>query len=355
MRRSLAILLGPLAWLLTLASARFPAITERIYSRGIYPLVATVLSTISRAVPFSLAEILLLLLFLYGLFAIIRLIKHCRINIVGAFLQFLAILGVTYFAFVLMWGLNYNRLPFSRIARLDVSDITGAELTLLCEKLITQANTLRSSVAEDEQSIMLLQDGPRGAFQRAQPGYDAIAKIYPELSGRYSAPKGALSSTVLSYMGIAGIYSPFTGEAHVNVRMPHSALPATATHEVAHQHGFNREDEANFIGYLACILHPDIDFRYSGTLLALKYSMNALFGFDQDTYWELRELYSTAVSRDLAFERAFWQSFEGPVEQAADRVNDAYLKANLQEDGVLSYGRMVDLLIAYERKLNLNN
>ena len=44
-------------------------------------------------------------------------------------------------------------------------------------------------------------------------------------------------------------------------------------------------------------------------------------------------------------------------DQAADRaeihnkVNDAYLKANNQTDGVQSYGRMVDLLIAeYEKE-----
>ncbi|HPE16562.1 MAG TPA: DUF3810 family protein, partial [Oscillospiraceae bacterium] len=32
-----------------------------------------------------------------------------------------------------------------------------------------------------------------------------------------------------------------------------------------------------------------------------------------------------------------------------DRMNDAYLKANAQRDGVKSYGRMVDLLLAEYR------
>ena len=36
-------------------------------------------------------------------------------------------------------------------------------------------------------------------------------------------------------------------------------------------------------------------------------------------------------------------------EDAKETVNDTYLKANGQTDGVRSYGRMVDLLLAYYR------
>jgi len=62
---------------------------------------------------------------------------------------------------------------------------------------------------------------------------------------------------------------PFTGEANVNISMPHTSIPFTACHEMAHQIGFAREDEANFIAYIACKNHPSPDFQYSGILSAL--------------------------------------------------------------------------------------
>ena len=34
--------------------------------------------------------------------------------------------------------------------------------------------------------------------------------------------------------------------------------------------------------------------------------------------------------------------------EAASQWNDAYLKMNDQKEGVRSYGRMVDLMLAYE-------
>ena len=59
---------------------------------------------------------------------------------------------------------------------------------------------------------------------------------------------------------------------------------------------------------------------------------------------------SDDVQRDLAADGAYWDQFEGPVAQVSNQVNDSYLKANEQEDGVKSYGRMVDLLLADYRQ-----
>ena len=55
---------------------------------------------------------------------------------------------------------------------------------------------------------------------------------------------------MLSYLGISGIFIPFTCEANVNATLPDWEIPFTACHELAHQRGFAREDEANYVGYL---------------------------------------------------------------------------------------------------------
>ena len=52
---------------------------------------------------------------------------------------------------------------------------------------------------------------------------------------------------------------------------------------------------------------------------------------------------------DIYANNAFWESYEGKIAEAADKINDTYLKANHQTDGVKSYGRVVDLMLAFRR------
>jgi hypothetical protein len=157
-----------------------------------------------------------------------------------------------------------------------------------------------------------------------------------------------LLSTPLSYLGISGIYLPFTAEANVNDILPDSQLPFTAAHELAHQGGVAPEDEANFLAYVACTLHPDADFRYSGALNAALYALGALSQGDAERarrQWK----WSPAVRRDLAALTAWNERYRGPAETAARAVNDAYLKTQGVAEGVRSYGRMVDLLVLERR------
>lgn len=108
-----------------------------------------------------------------------------------------------------------------------------------------------------------------------------------------------------------------------------------------------QEEEANFIAFLACIGSERPDFQYSGYLSGWVYCMNALYRSDYDTWQEVRPLLAEEAEPDLAADRAFWDSYEGKISETADRVNDAYLKVNGQADGVQSYNRMVDLIVAY--------
>ena len=128
-------------------------------------------------------------------------------------------------------------------------------------------------------------------------------------------------------------------------------LAATAAHEAAHLRGFAREDEANFIAYQVCMESEEVYVRYSGTMLALIYAGNALAKLNMEMYSELYATYSKGVRADLTAYRKSWEPYKGEAAEIHNKVNDAYLKANNQTDGVQSYGRMVDLLIAeYEKE-----
>ena len=153
----------------------------------------------------------------------------------------------------------------------------------------------------------------------------------------------------MSLVGISGIYFPFTGEPHVNAELPACQLPFVACHEIAHRLGFAREDEANFLAWLACRDHPDADFRYAGALAALRHALAVLALVDPAAFAVERERLAEPVLRDLRDLEAFWSRWRGPLAELGSAVNDAYLTAQGELEGVASYGRVVDLLLAERR------
>jgi len=81
-------------------------------------------------------------------------------------------------------------------------------------------------------------------------------------------------------------------------------------------------------------------------MLALINSTNALADKNIEDYKKIANKLSPGVKRDLKYQNEFWEKYQGKVEEISNNVNDNYLKSNGQKDGVESYGRMVDLLLA---------
>lgn len=347
------ILLG-LGLVLTLVAPRYPRFIERGYSQALYRWLSSPLSRITGLVSISVAEILGLAGMLVGFYLVVRWIislvkggvRRALPRVVKGLGRALLVFALLYLSFYMLWGLNYSRLSFAEIAGLPVAAAKPEQLGALALALTERANALRAFVTEDERGVMTLSTTIAQMLANAEAGYQAAARLYPELGGRYGPPKGVLLSRYWSYTGICGIYSPFTAEANVNTAIPPLLLPATTAHEMAHQRGFAREDEANYLGYLACSLHTEPDFRYSGAVSALIHTMNALYKVDVEGYKQIRALYSEGLVRDLADWQEYWAKHQGPVERLSSSVNNTYLKANRQQGGIQSYGRMVDLLLA---------
>lgn len=344
--------LFPLALLMKEAAAADTAAVEKIYSRGIYPVVSQAVNFLVGWMPFSAAEILLyigvLALVTYLAYQIAMLFakKERLLRIYKVLVHVSMIISIGYFAFISVWGLNYYRQPLANTMGYKVAPRSVEDLRRLCVSLTQLANELRAGLPEDGNGCTILPEGKLEQLRRIPSAYAALSKQYPMFSARYGPPKPVLLSRQMSFTDTQGIFIPFTIEPNVNADIPDAFVASTACHEVAHQYGFAREDEANFIGYLACIASGDREMMYSGALMALTTSMNALGSYDGDAYWEIAGAYCDGVTRDLNAQSAYWKQFEGPVAEASSKMNNAYLKSNKQADGVNSYGRMVDLLLA---------
>ena len=315
------ILLLPLSIILSQLSRMFPNFIEKFYSSFFYKIIANILSTITGFLPFSLAEFIIVSFSTFVLWYISKTILHLykcknkRLKILKNFvLNILAVLGLIYFSFQLLWGLNYQRLTLDKIFQLNIRNSSSAELADLCKILINNSNTLREKLKENQYGVMELPYNKKYMLETAHLGYDSASLKYTKLKGNYGTPKGILLSIPMCYTGITGFYFPFTNEANINMAEPDSFLPFTTAHEMAHQRGFAKEDEANFIAYIACINHPDVNFKYSGTLSALSYSFNALRKNDSQKFKELILTCSTGVFNDLNYNQHFWKGYSGPIE-----------------------------------------
>ena len=60
---------------------------------------------------------------------------------------------------------------------------------------------------------------------------------------------------------------------------------------------------------------------------------------DPKVWQEVREGLSKAAEPDLRADDQFWSEYDGSVAEVANMVNDTYLKANGQKQGVKSYGK----------------
>ncbi len=316
------------------------------YAVRIYPLWVRTLGGLSSLLPFSLIEVLLYLAGL-GLLAGFAAVLAKRVSVRRA-LGILARTAVTAFAlFTLNCGINYQRTPFSQRAGFSLQESTEEELIALCERLVEEINASAAEIEVDGEGHCLM----RGNLAKeAKKAMQAAGEEYPELSGYYPNPKPVASTWYLSYQLLQGVYSPFTVEANYNSGMPDHDKPSTVCHELSHLKGFMREDEANFVAYLACRSSESPEFRYSGSLLAYIYSGNALYAQNLEAFLEVREKLCDQAVADLLHHNAYWDTYRGTVSQVSDKVNDVYLKVNSQEDGTRSYGRMVDLLLAWNRE-----
>ena len=91
-----------------------------------------------------------------------------------------------------------------------------------------------------------------------------------------------------------------------------------------------------------------VRFRYSGWLLAYIYSGNALFSADQAAWAQQYEILNEQVRHDLQVLNDSLARFEGTkANELGSKANDALIKATGQPEGIRSYGKVVDLMLAY--------
>lgn len=261
-------------------------------------------------------------------------------------LEIPATFSIIYFCFHLFWGFNYYRLPLHRTLRIKNTYDTE-ELVLLTETLIKRSNEVHLKLMGNDSTPVPYNFTKRKLLKITVDGFEHLSKSYPKLTYNARSLKPSLYSIPLTYMGFNGYLNPLTNEAQVNTVIIKYKIPTTASHEIGHQLGFAKENEANFIACLATIHHPDPYFRYSGLTFALRYCLNELYVRDKQKADQLFQRINPGIIANYEQVRTFWEQHTNPIEPLFQSTYNGFLKANNQEDGMKSYSYVVALLVNY--------
>lgn len=228
------------------------------------------------------------------------------------------------------------------------------EITALRNYVVEEANRLAPLLERDEEGY-LIYTGDMAKEAKAQ--MQRLGQEFPNLQGYYPNPKPLWLSGFFSQQYIMGYYFPFSMEANYNRQMYVVNCPTTFCHELSHLKGFILEDEANFIGYLACVDSEDLFFQYSAYLSVIRYLDNDFYkaiGEDIEVYAKHPLISEQVIADKIFLTEEAWAQIEEKavlkteiVQQASDTFTETTLSLNGVEDGKVSYSRVVDLLLRY--------
>ncbi|ANI90615.1 hypothetical protein A9P82_04385 [Arachidicoccus ginsenosidimutans] len=345
------IVLLLLCALLSLFS-RSETLVENWYATGIYPFIGKTMRSIFGKIPFSIGDVFYTIFFAFVLFRIVRFfIKLFKRKIDKTYLAksiytLLFTVLTVYFLFYALWGMNYSRQGIAHQLQLNISQkYSTKQLDSLVKNLVVKTNAGRILLGKKA-----IYPNNQTMFNEALQAYANIEKTYPFLHYEAKSVKTSVYNMLNSYLGTAGYYNPFTGEAQVNTALPKFGLPYTTCHEMAHQLGYATEDEANFVGYLAASNSFDPLFKYSAYLNLYEYANWELWQRDSALAKNNYKMLDTLVKADLYEQRNYIKAHENPVEKLTTKIYSQYLKANHQPQGINTYNLVTAWLIAYERK-----
>ncbi|MEO7765861.1 MAG: DUF3810 domain-containing protein [Ferruginibacter sp.] len=325
---------------------------EVYYSTWMYPYITIFLKYLLGWLPFSLGDILYGMVALWLLIKVVKMVRSMftrkifRTAFVPGIQRVLIIMLTIYIVFNSLWGINYNRKGIATQLGLSMDKYSLEELKSLNSVLVEKVNASNTLLLQNPEKV----NTPEVIFRRSMDAYDVLNQQYSFLNYRPASLKKSLWGWLGNYLGFMGYYNPFTGEGQVNTTIPKFLQPYTTCHEIAHQLGYAKENEANFVGYLAAAASKDESFHYSVYLDLFLYANRNLYETDSGAAKLYTKQLLAPVKQDLKNWWLFNKRHKNPIEPVIRWIYGKYLENNQQPSGVLSYDEVTGFLIAYYKK-----
>ncbi|WP_417427673.1 DUF3810 domain-containing protein [Halpernia sp.] len=294
---------------------------------------------------FSVGDVLYVVIVLFLIIFIFNLFKKKKRQ--KSAISILIFFNIFYFIYQLFWGLLYFQSPI--LKQLPKEEITLNEAKSLSFKYLKLCIEDRENVEANKYGVFAIAnlDEVKMAVLKNQNSLPTL--FVQKKSTLINDFKPSLFRSVMSYTGILGYYNPFTAEAQYNSELPATFLPFTLAHESAHQLGFARENEANFIGFLIGKNSENKSLKYSTDLFALKSLLSYINETDPVFVNRILTHYSAGMRQDRKYDQIFRKKHESFLDTIFAITNNLFLKSN-QQDGSITYSYFTEMLIKYERK-----
>lgn len=243
-----------------------------------------------------------------------------------------------------------NRRPLEENMGLSRSSLTAQQLYECAEIAIDTANECISSgeIRRTPDGSSVLPYSYDELNEKLNMEFASYSEKYPFIGGFSSNVKRIALSDIMTHTHISGLYVSYTGEANINTNYPDYVVAFTYAHEMSHQRGIVREDEANFLAFTLLYESDDVYLRYCAAVQLLDYLFSELAAADTELYYQALMQCDRGIILEMnAFYNFFSPYRDSTASTVMGAVNDASIKLRGDSDGEKSYGLMIELAAAY--------
>lgn len=306
------------------------------------------LAEISKPFPFSLAELLIFLSPVIITLSIIATVKNKKVSISLYLSRVISFILIFFSIYVFSFGIGYHTEDLNNRFEIKKETASTTDLKNTAAIIALALNDADDFINYDSNGFSVMPYDIATLNQKLNIDFQALCEKYTFINGQERKIKPVLISKTLSRAHITGLYSFFTGEVNINMDFPDYTLPFTVAHEFAHQGGIAREDEANFIAFLACITSKDEYINYSALLNAFEYVASALNEASPEAFYEVYSTLDEQIKKELCAYSDHYNKYENSVSgKIGAKIGNAYLTLNGESEGISSYGMVTELLVAY--------
>ena len=311
-----------------------------------------VLSYVTSIIPFSIAELLLLTIPVWVgilIFLAVKCGKKGKKSSIRLIFWLLSLICCIFVSFVWTNTSGFYNTKIEDKLGLDRTNITENELYDAGMIIVEKINELSPSIEYREDNSSIMPYSYNQLSSKICDAYEIFTKKHTNILTTFdSRIKPIWLSEPMTYTHLSGLYTCMTGEANVNVNYPDYIVASSSAHEMAHQRGIAREDEANFIAFAVLICSDDEFLQYSAYLDILSYMTSALRSANKELYDDMISKICIEAKKDFNSYVAFFKKYaDSPAADVTDKINDSFLQSNGQQSGTKSYSLVTELVCAY--------
>lgn len=307
----ISIFLFFLVWLIILLILRNYSEICESYVRNYSNPIVSFITSITSHIPFSLTEICILFSIIVCisslvLFIVFMVKKHFRIAIHIISSVFVFVLGVST-CYVSLSGLNYNREAIN--LKLYEEEVDSSSYNDIVKYFIDDFNYCSST-------LEYLDNGMVKMPYTLDQLNNIMINEYKKLdSNNYFATytgkgKPLISSYIFSQLHITGMSFSLLGEANINMLNSNHDYPFTLAHELAHQKGVMREEDANLTALYICLTSDLSYLRYSAYMRSIGSLLDLLnYTNIKDNYKNVYETINKNILTDMQVSSQYMASF----------------------------------------------